>query len=301
MTPTLPQMMVVIISYNTCDHLHQCLDRLPPNPLYTVVVVDNGSTDGSIKMVRTTYPHVTLIVPAENRGYGGAANQALLTATTPYALLLNSDTRVASDTIPALIDYLEQHPTVAVVGPRLLNTDGSLQPSCYGFPTPWTTFLEESGLWQIVNWIPWVKQHYWRTWAHDHATQVPWVLGAVLALRCDSFRDVQGFDSAFFMYYEEVDLCYRLTLAHREIHFAPVTEVVHIGGASTAAYHLAMFLTLYQSMIRYYRKHKGIGALYGLRGVMTLILGLRLVRDTVLNKPKNREVWQKALMVLYAG
>jgi len=292
-------MTVVIVSYNTCTHLQRCLETIPPHSLYTVVVVDNGSTDGSIEMVRQSYPHVTLMVLPENQGYGGASNQALLAATTPYALLLNSDTLLAPDTIPALIDYLEQHPQAAIVGPRLSNQDGTLQPSCYPFPTPWYLFLEESALWQVAQWIPLLKERYWRTWSHDRSRQVPWVLGAVLAMRCEAFQQVQGFDPAFFMYYEEVDLCYRLTQAQWQIHFAPVTEVMHVGGASTAAYRPAMLLTLYQSMVRYYRTHYGTVALYGMHGVMTVILGLRFLRDVILKKPQNRDVWKQALSALY--
>lgn len=299
MTTPSPQMTVVIVSYNTCAHLQACLDTLPPHPLYTVIVVDNGSTDGSIGMVRATYPHVTLMVMAENQGYGSAANQALLTSTTPYALLLNSDTRLHPTTIPALVDYLEAHPQVAIVGPRLLNANGTLQPSCYAFPTPWITFLEESALWQIPRWLPFLKERSWRTWSHNRAQPVPWVLGAVMAIRCDAFQQIKGFDTAFFMYYEEVDLCYRLTLAGWQIHFAPVTEVVHIGGASTAAYRPAMFRALYESMGRYYRTHYPPHQLNLLRKVMMVVLGLRIVRDFILSDPQNRDTWKQALTALH--
>jgi N-acetylglucosaminyl-diphospho-decaprenol L-rhamnosyltransferase len=292
-------MTVVVVNYNTRTHLQACLDTLPPHAQYSVIVVDNGSTDGSIEMVCADYPHITLMVLPENKGYGGAANQALLTANTPYALLLNSDTLLHPKTIPALIDYMDAHPRVAIVGPRLLNANGTLQPSCYPFPTPWFTFLEESALWQIPRWLPFLKERSWRTWSHNRAQPVPWVLGAVLAIRCDALQQVKGFDPAFFMYFEEVDLCYRLTLAGWQIHFAPVTEVVHIGGVSTSAYRLPMFRALYQSMVRYYRTHYPPQQLHLLRPVMMLILGLRFVRDFILRNPQNMDTWKQVIIALY--
>ncbi len=274
-------MSVIIVSYNTHDHLERCLEALVPHPLYRVIVVDNGSTDSSAALVQARYSHVLLLTSERNMGYGGGANLGIVASTTPYLLLLNSDTIVAPDAITALVTYLDKHPRAAIVGPRLRNVDGSLQPSCYPFPTPLHVFLEESTLGRWIRYLPFVKEQYWRTWTHDKARVVPWVLGAALAMRRDALQQVGGFDPAFFMYYEEVDLAYRLTQAAWEIHFAPVADIVHVGGASTVQHQGNMVRRLFQSLIQFYRKHYSPMDLVLLRGIVSFIMILRVVRETI--------------------
>ncbi|HJT22342.1 MAG TPA: glycosyltransferase family 2 protein [Nitrospira sp.] len=302
---------VIIINHNTRPELDACLSSLPRKDLSHVIVVDNDSIDGSAGMVTEKYPWVSLHANKTNVGYGAAANQAIAECTSEYLLLLNSDTRLQAGAIPSLGRYLGDHPRAAIVGPRLVNEDGTLQASCYSFPTPIDTILENSaiavflGQW-IRNRIPGIRRLYWRTWPHDAARLVPWVKGAALAIRRKAFQEVGGFDISFFMYFEDADLCWRLRQAGWEIHFAPVTTVTHVGGASTAQVRSEMAVQLLQSTDLFYRRHRSRVTLVLMRiMVKMLILGkwltgsLRLVFTHDVHRQQrlceDRAAWQQAL------
>jgi GT2 family glycosyltransferase len=251
---------VIIINYNTCEELQGCLGSIKPEEASEVVVVDNNSSDDSIAMVKSKYPWVTLLANKTNVGYGAAANQAIATSTTRYVVLLNSDTLLQPGALKALSHYLAQHPRAAIVGPRLENSDGTVQASCYPFPTPLDTFLENSTVAiflgrRIRRYVPAIRGLYLRTWPHDSARIVPWVKGAALAIRREAFDAVGGFDESFFMYFEDADLCYRLRKVGWEVHFAPVTTVVHLGGASTDQYRASMAVQLLDSTDLFYQRH----------------------------------------------
>lgn len=247
---------VAIVNYNTCDHLRACLASVQQAGVAReIVVIDNASTDGSAAMVRSEFPGVSLHANSHNTGYGSAANQAVANCRAPYILLLNSDTLIESNTLPTISNYLNTHPTVAIAGPRLINPDGSLQASSYPFPTPLHIFLEESTLGRLLRHLPWLRQHYLRTWSHDRARPVPWLLGAALAIRRQPFEAIGGFDSSFFMYAEETDLCYRLFHAGWDIHFVPTATITHTGGASTRQYRTAMAVQFFTSIRHFYRRH----------------------------------------------
>ena len=221
---------VAIVSFNTRDVLRECLASVTAAGATQILVADNGSTDGTIEMLRAEFPHVTVVIDPTNPGYGAAANSAIALCRADYVILLNSDTIVRPGSLVALADYFNRHPRVALIGPRLLNPDGSLQRSCHQFPVGW--FAYWAG--RILERIPVVRIAYITSFAHDRARAVDWVTGAALAIRRSAFHAVGGFDRRFFLYYEEVDLAFRLRRAGWATHFAPVTEVVHRGGASTA-------------------------------------------------------------------
>jgi GT2 family glycosyltransferase len=223
MTPT----AIVVVNFNTREHLRACLATLEGQRAARVVVVDNASPDASADMVHEEHPAVELLTNRHNEGYGAAANRGIRACAEPYVLVLNADTRLEADAVRALADFLDAHPRAAAVGPRLVREDGTLQPSALPFPRPVT-------LRPLVRHVPLIREWYLPTWSHSRPRRVPYVLGAALCLRRSAFDEVGGFDSGFFLFYEEVDLCQRLRLAGWEIHFAPVTTVVHTGGASTA-------------------------------------------------------------------
>jgi GT2 family glycosyltransferase len=274
-------MAVVIVSYNTRDHLHACLETIPFAEASEVIVVDNASTDGSSEMVRAEFPWVRLIVSSTNSGYGSAANQGMAACLAPYVLLLNGDTRLAPGALHSLSQYLDRHPRAAVVGPRLVNVNGSLQASCYPFPTPLSIFLEESTLGRFVRFVPILRDRYLRTWAYNDSQRVPWALGAALALRREAVDDAAGFDESFFLYYEEVDLCLRLWSAGWEVHFTPVTTVTHVGGASSDQRRTEMSVEWYRSVRRFYRLHYSWIRTIEVIVVVKSIVLARLIRDSL--------------------
>lgn len=272
---------VAVVNYNTRDQLDVCLASIMAETPAEVIVVDNGSTDGSVEMLRTRYPSVTLLTNRTNPGYGAAANQAVATCAVEYVLLLNSDTRLQAGGLQALSDYLDQHSQAAIVAPRLLNQDGTLQPSCFHFPTPLHALLRESSVRRLIGRVSRLRERYLPTWLHSHPRVVPWVLGAALIIRRDVFEVVGGFDPSFFMYFEEVDLCYRLQAAGWQVHFAPVANVVHVGAASTAQHRSAMTVQLYRSLFHFYRLHFSLWQLRQLRLVVAYLMFRNIVRDTV--------------------
>jgi N-acetylglucosaminyl-diphospho-decaprenol L-rhamnosyltransferase len=274
-----PPMSVAIVSFNTRDLLAQCVTSVLAARPERVVVVDNASSDGTVELVRARFPGVHLIANDDNRGYGAAANQAVAACATPAVLLLNSDTLVAPDCVATLGSYLAAHPTVAVVGPRLANADGTLQRSTYPFPAAADIVLGETPLHLLVRRIPGLRERFWRTWSHDVARPVPWVLGAALAIRRAAFDSVAGFDESYFLYSEEVDLCRRLATAGFEVHYAPVTTVVHFGGESTRQVGEAMRRELIVSKARYLRRHETRSRAARVLLTLRIIATVRLLRD----------------------
>jgi N-acetylglucosaminyl-diphospho-decaprenol L-rhamnosyltransferase len=233
-TPDALTVAVVVVSFETRDLLQRCLASVRTDQPVETVVVDNGSTDGSPELVRDEFPDVRLVVNHRNRGYGAAANQALSACTAPAALLLNSDTELEPRALRALGRYLAEHPVAGVVGPRLADPDGRLQPSTLSYPSVADMLMGDTGLHRLVRRMPGLRERFLRTWAHDAPRVVPWVSGAALAIRRSAFEAVGGFDERYFMYWEEVDLCRRMAAAGFQTHYAPVTTVVHARSASTS-------------------------------------------------------------------
>lgn len=270
---------VAIVNHNTRDLLRVCIQSALEAGAEEIVLVDNASDDGAPEMVQAEFPMVHLLINLNNGGMGAAANQALDRCTRPYVLLLNSDTVLRPGALPALSAYLSAHPRVGLVGPRLRNPDGTLQPSCFHYPTPLQVALELGSMEVVIRRIPLLRQLYLRTWDHQHAQRVPWVLGAALALRRSAFNQIGGFDQAYFMYSEEVDLCYRLQKAGWEIHFTPTAEIIHVGGASTSRARLQMTRQLFRSKEIFYHRHYTRLRLFLLRLIVYLFVSFKLVRD----------------------
>lgn len=268
----MPEMAVVVVSYNARDDLLSCLRTIPQSagsPAPTVLV-DNGSTDGGPALVRAEFPAVEVIIDPANRGYGAAANLGVRRTDTPYVLVLNSDTMLPPGALDALCAYLHANPRVAVAGPRLRSPDGSLEPSCHPPLGTFRSVLEKSRLGRVLARLPGIGAPWALVnWAHDHPRSVPWVTGAALAIRRSAFDGIGGFDEGYFMYAEEADLCWRCREAGWEVHFAPVTDVIHRGGASTAPLRPRMALQRIESAIRFYRRH------YGPLRAAVLVLGIR--------------------------
>jgi GT2 family glycosyltransferase len=274
-------MAVAVVNFNAREWLRACLLSIARESAVRKVVSDNGSTDGSIELVRASFAWAELDVDFGNRGYGAAANRAMRRCREEYVLLLNSDTELDPGTLRALTAYLDAHPRAAIVGPRVLNTDRTLQASCFPFPSPLTAFLSETEVGYLIRFVPGVRSRYLRTWPHDASRTVPWVRGAALAIRRSAFESLGGFDERFYMYFEEVDLCYRAAAAGWEVHFTPDATLVHHGGVSTRQYRAEMLAHYYESLFRFYRHHYPAARLRRLRSVLGPIALARLGRDRV--------------------
>jgi GT2 family glycosyltransferase len=250
---------VVVVSWNTQELLARCLqsvieevERFWPFDSETIVV-DNCSTDGSLEMVRRQFPSVLIIENTENRGFAFANNQAIRRSSGRFILLLNSDAEIFPGALASMIEVLESDPQVAGCGPMLLNPDGSLQEACQPMLTPWREFWRLSFLDRF-----WPLATYRLTrWDHGLLHEVEVLKGACLMLRREALDQVGLLDTRYFMYSEEVDLCFRLRQAGWKIYWVPRASVLHFGGASTRQVELDMYVQLYRSKMQFFRKTGG--------------------------------------------
>ena len=280
---------IVLVNWNTRDLLTQCLESLigdheimirghgwqsadQADSGTDVLVVDNASSDGSAAMVQDRFPWVQLIENKDNVGFATASNQGIRYTQGRYVLLLNSDTQVRPGALDALVGFMEVTPQAGATGPRLLNADGSLQPSCHPLPTPgrefWRLFFLDR-IWRRATY----PMHRWDATA---PRQVDVIQGACLLLRRDALTQVGLLDEQYFMYSEEVDLCFRLAQAGWERWWVPGAEVIHFGGQSTRQMAEAMYLQLYRSKVQFYRKHGSPRQAQSFKRLVGLAYWLRL-------------------------
>lgn len=227
---------VIIISYNTVDLTIRCLTQLyqTQGQKLEVFVVDNGSTDKTVETIKSRFNQVKVISNSDNVGFGRANNQAMKLATGKYFLLLNSDCFVEKDTVSTLITAMEAIRNVDVLGCKLLNSDGSLQPSYGYFPN----LTRIAALMTFVDNFPVVNRffpsiHVREPSRYQAATNVDWVMGALMLVKREVFEKTGGFDENYFMYGEEVEWMKRARAAGFRVMYVPQTTAVHIGGASS--------------------------------------------------------------------
>jgi GT2 family glycosyltransferase len=261
---------VAILSYNTRDLLRRCLDTLfeaAGDLELDVIVVDNGSTDGSLEMLASYRPTVTLIANQANVGFAAANNAALDRAIAPVTLLLNSDAFITASDIDNALKCIADNPRIGMVGTRLLNPDGSVQAEAGTFPSFWDDVKTSIGIDQVVT-------------SAKPSTTVPgpvdWVQGACIFVRTAAVQQIGGLDERFFMYSEEVDWCRRCWLAGWEVWYLPDANVVHIGGASSRN-DTRRRLALYTSRLGFRRRVSGPVASAALWVLMLSGLAARVI------------------------
>lgn len=222
---------IIIVNYNTKALLKQCLESIFN---YKVIVVDNGSGDGSAEMVKKDFSKVKLIVNKKNLGFAKANNQALQQAQSEYVLFLNSDTIVPKETIPKLLSYLEKHPEVGVVTPKLELRSGEIDPDCHrGFPQPWAAFCYFSGLEKLFPKSKFFGQYH-QTWKNLNVVhEIDSCCGAFMLARKKILDEVGGFDESYFFYGEDLDLCYRIKQKGWKIIYYPKAKAIHYKGVSS--------------------------------------------------------------------
>jgi GT2 family glycosyltransferase len=288
---------VCIINYNTCDLLRECLRSVSTQDADEIVVVDNASTDPSVQMMKAEFPTIPLIALEKNIGFGAASNRGMNMCRSEQIVLLNADTQMKPGSLQSLRSYLEDHPEAALIGPRILNPDGTLQTSCFHFPTPLHIFLYVSGLYRWIPRLPILKQRTLQTLASESASPVPWILGAAFAFRRETLQGIGGFDENFFLYFEEVDLCYRLFSQGRQIHFVPEAEIIHVGGASTTQTRAWSYFQFFASLAWFYRKHYSRLMLTEMVFSVKAVAFFKMVCDFLLLQLTRDETKQSALQV----
>ncbi len=248
---------IVIVSWNTRQMLADCLAtvRAGLGSLNAEIwVVDNASDDGSPEMVARDFPEARVIVNAENRGFAAANNQALALATGRHVLLLNSDTLVHGDVLERSVAWLDAHPEAGVMGPRVLNTDGTTQASTSRFPSLRLLALQTLGLTRIAAF----DGYRMTGWDRRDTRAVEVVSGCAMFVRRAAMERVGLLDEAFFFYGEETDWCRRFADAGWQLVFAPVGEITHFGGGSVRRLNHKRDTMLTEATVRLHRKHGGL-------------------------------------------
>jgi N-acetylglucosaminyl-diphospho-decaprenol L-rhamnosyltransferase len=244
----------VVVNYNTAEHLRTCLRSLACQPVTEVVVVDNGSVDGSRLVAEEA--GVRWIETGANLGYGGAANRGVAEMkdrSFTQLLISNADIDLRPGAVAALVAAFDRDPALALVGPALYNPDGSLYPSARTFPDL-VVAMGHGVLGLVAPRNRFTRKYRLLDWDHGQAARVDWISGACFLVRRDSWEAVGGFDPAYFMYLEDVDLCWRLHLAGSEVGYEPAAQVVHVQGVSTDRHPYRMLAAHHQSMWRFARR-----------------------------------------------
>jgi N-acetylglucosaminyl-diphospho-decaprenol L-rhamnosyltransferase len=249
-----PDVSIVVVTYNAKGHLSNCLSAVADSK-HEVIVVDNGSVDGTAELVRSMFPSVRLVQLEQNLGFGVANNEGMRRASGRYFLLLNSDAWPVEEAVDELVSFADRHPQAAIVGPRILNPDGSLQLSVRGFPTMWRLATELYFLRKLAPRSRIFNAFYGAGFDYTTARAVEWLKAVVLLVRREAVEAVGAFDPAFFIFSEETDLCFRLHTAGWSVFFCPTAEFVHLGGASTRPQWGRMHRELLRSELRYFAKH----------------------------------------------
>ena len=250
---------IIIVNYNVKEFLQNLLhsiDKALQNLSSEIIVVDNASDDGSIEWIKSKFPSVKLIENKTNLGFGKANNQALKIAEGKYLLLINPDAIVSEDTFTKMIHFLEGQKDAGLAGCKILNPDGSLQLACRrSFPGPWTSFCKVTGL---SNFFPNSKMfaRYNLTYLNENQTyEVDAISGSFMMLKRVVYEKLGGFDEQFFMYGEDLDLCYRVQKAGYKVFYVHTTQVIHYKGESTKRSSMDETKIFYNAMHLFVKKH----------------------------------------------
>ncbi len=252
-----PGIAVVIVNYESGPALVRCVEGLRSESTAEVVIVDNGSVDGSLDEIRHRFADVEVVVPGRNLGYGAAANRGVAATTAALVLVCNPDVEVRSGALAVLAEALAAHPRLALVGPLIRDASGVRYPSARQFPS----LIDAAGHALLGIFVP--DNRFTRSYQLAHlgdaaeVRMVDWVSGACFMTRRSAFEQVGGFDESYFMYAEEVDLCWRLGRSGWQVAYAPTAEVIHLQGLSTDRHPYRMIFEHHRSLLRFASRASG--------------------------------------------
>lgn len=285
------KLSITICSWNTKEDLEKCLDSLEAvrdEGPFEVIVMDNNSADGSPDMVEEKFPWVRLIRSSRNFGFTGGQNLAMSNRKAGDAFLLNSDTIVHKGAIKRLIEFAESQPEVGIIGPRLLNTDGTLQYSCRRFPNPLAALFRNTIFGKLFPNNKYTRDYLMSDLPHDKTTDVDWVSGAALYAREEFMLKAGLLDEEFFMFSEDVDWCFRCWNAGFKVVYLPQSVITHAIGRSTDKAPNRMIGGFHRSMYLFYKKNMA-GRLHPVwRPFAIFFAGLALLTRATMFVVKNK-------------
>lgn len=232
------EISIIINNYKTRGLLKQCLKGIfanPPAVAFEVVVIDNNSGDGSVELVQEMFPQVKVIASKENLGHHKGNNLGIKNSSGKYVLILNTDIAIMDDAFAKLYRFMEEHPQVALVGPKLKNPDGSIQMSCLRFPHLLTPFYRRTFLGQLKFAKEEVRQYLMEDFDHQTTKPVDWILGACEMVRRSAIDQVGGMDEELFLYFGDVAWCKKFWLAGLPVYYFTDCDIIHYHKRESAA------------------------------------------------------------------
>ena len=253
---------IIIVAYNSCDFIPACLKSVRDaceGIDSQIIVLDNGSVEPILPEIKDFFPEVEWIDSKENLGFGKGCNLAEKQATKPYLFFINPDTIISRDSFREMLKFMDEHPEAGTVGCRILNEDGTLQWACRrSFPTPISAISKTIGLAALFPKSK-VLASYNMTYADpDEMIEVDAVSGSFFCIRRDVYEKLNGFDEDFFMYGEDLDLCFRTKEIGLKNYYTPVTNILHFKGQSCRTRRWKSYLDFYRAMLIFVKKHKDL-------------------------------------------
>jgi len=270
---------IIVVAWNGKDLVRDCLASVydkTRDVAFEVICVDNGSEDGLADMLPDEFPQVQVIRNAHNRGFVVANNQAIEVAQGRYVLLLNSDTVLLDNVVAGLVAFADEHTEAAVVGPRVLNPDRTLQRNCFMFPSVLNMFLFATYLNKVFPRSRFFGRERLTWWDFDEPRQVETVCGCCSLVRRTAIDEVGLMDPRFFFYGDDPDWCFRFRKSGWQVWFAPVGEIIHLGGQSSGQMARRFRWQLTASMLLFMKLHRGPAAFWAARLLHALFFWLRL-------------------------
>lgn len=280
---------ICIVTYQAGKLLKDCLlsiQQHPPGGEYEIIVVDNGSTDGTLDMLCSEFKdQVQWIENSENRGYTAPMNQALRRGMGRFLLQLNPDTLLLPGTFDRLIEFMEAHPEAGICGPKVLNRDGTLQKPCRrGESRPWAVFTYFTGLWKLFPRSRFFGGYLMNYLDEDETHAVDGVSGSCMLIRRAVIDQVGYLDERFFAYQEDADFCFRARAAGWKIFYVPAAQIIHYGGHGGSR--VQPFRSIFEwnrSYFLHYRKNLARDYFFLFNWIYYLAMGLKLSLDLLAN------------------
>lgn len=273
---------VVIVNWNVKEPLRRCLESIYEETkgiAFEIFVVDNASGDGSSQMIRHSFPQVKLIENKENVGFARACNQGLCRAQGRYVVLLNPDTWLPDDALGQMVAFLDRHPNIGVLGPRIVDRDGIVDPRCARrYPSLRSELFEKLRLDRRFPHSRLFGDYLMTYWDHKDSREVDALSGACMTIRWEVVEDVGLLDEDFFMYGEDVEWCYRIKQTGWRVFFYTQPTVMHLGARSSQLVAEQMGIEALRSMYLFFLKARGprYAAAYRI-----LILGLSIAKQVI--------------------
>lgn len=272
---------ISIVNASNKELLRDCLESIYKNTKkisFEVYVIDNALVDGSVEMVKNNFPNVNLIINKEPKGFNENHNQVLRIFNSRYFLLLNEDTLILENALDRMVEFMDNDKKIGALGCKLLNPDGSLQLSCRTFPNLKTSFFQFTYLYKIFKKSKIFGSYLMSYWNHNNIREVDQVMGACLMLRKETIEQVGLLDEQFFVFFDEVDYCFRIKKSGWKIVFYPDAKIIHYVSQSFKKWEESkVFYQYHLSMYKFFKKHYGKKKLFFLKFLVIFGLLLRTI------------------------